>query len=152
MNLHHCVNNTYCSSQRALIGTCVLIRSNMVYPQVKMHGLYLAPYFSASMLITDLQIRFSYFTTERYAMGPQKNHLNEMVLLSTQNTFKLMVYKIITFYSLSRGAQSQSVTSLTADPGFTSSIPARSHACVEIDHEIISRVISSFGDLRRVVS
>ena len=30
---------------------------------------------------------------------------------------------------------------LTADPGVVSSIPARSHAFVEIDHEIISKVI-----------
>ena len=30
---------------------------------------------------------------------------------------------------------------LTADPGVASSIPARSHTCVEIDHEIISTVI-----------
>ena len=30
---------------------------------------------------------------------------------------------------------------LTADPGVTSSIPARSHTFVEIDHEIISKVI-----------
>ena len=31
--------------------------------------------------------------------------------------------------------------SLTADPGVASSIPARSHTLVEIDHEMISRVI-----------
>ena len=31
--------------------------------------------------------------------------------------------------------------SLTADPGVASSIPARSHIFVEIDHEIISTVI-----------
>ena len=31
--------------------------------------------------------------------------------------------------------------SLTADPGVASSIPARSHTCVEIDHEIISTFI-----------
>ena len=30
---------------------------------------------------------------------------------------------------------------LTADPGVASSVPARSHTFVEIDHEIISRVI-----------
>ena len=30
---------------------------------------------------------------------------------------------------------------LTADPGVTSSIPARSHTFVDIDHEIISTVI-----------
>ena len=31
--------------------------------------------------------------------------------------------------------------SLTADPGVVSSIPTRCHTLVEIDHEIISRVI-----------
>ena len=35
----------------------------------------------------------------------------------------------------------QSVTCLTADPGVASSIPARYHTFVEIDHEIISTVI-----------
>ena len=30
---------------------------------------------------------------------------------------------------------------LTADPGIASSIPARSHTFVEIDHEIISTII-----------
>ena len=45
------------------------------------------------------------------------------------------------------GRVAQSVTclatdaSLTADPGVASSIPAQSHSCVEIDHEIISMVI-----------
>ena len=45
------------------------------------------------------------------------------------------------------GRVAQSVTclatngSLTADPGVASSIPARSHTLVEIDHEIISTVI-----------
>ena len=33
------------------------------------------------------------------------------------------------------------VAKLTADPGIASSIPARSHTFVEIDHEIISMVI-----------
>ena len=28
---------------------------------------------------------FSYFSTKTYIVGTQKNHLNEMVLLSTQN-------------------------------------------------------------------
>ena len=31
--------------------------------------------------------------------------------------------------------------SLSADPGITSSIPARSHAFMEIDHDIISTAI-----------
>ena len=45
------------------------------------------------------------------------------------------------------GRVAQSVTclatdaSLTAGPGVASSIPARSHTSVEIDHEIISMVI-----------
>ena len=45
------------------------------------------------------------------------------------------------------GRDAQSVTclatdvSLTADPGVASSIPARSHTFVEIEHEIISTVI-----------
>ena len=49
------------------------------------------------------------------------------------------------FYT--RGRIAQSVTCLatdaclTADPGVASSIPARSHTFVEIDHEIISTVI-----------
>ena len=29
---------------------------------------------------------FSFFTTKTYVVGTQKNRLNEMVLLSTQNT------------------------------------------------------------------
>ena len=41
----------------------------------------------------------------------------------------------------------QSVARLTADPGLASSIPARSHTFMEIDHEIIS----SSADSRRVV-
>ena len=46
-----------------------------------------------------------------------------------------------------QGRVAQSVTclaadgSLTADPGVASSIPARSHTFVEIDHEITSTVI-----------
>ena len=45
------------------------------------------------------------------------------------------------------GREAQSVTclvtdaKLTADPGVASSIPARSHTFVEIDHEIISTAI-----------
>ena len=57
------------------------------------------------------------------------------------------------------GCVAQSVTflatdaSLTADPGVASLIPARFHNFVEIDHEIISTVISSLplNHLRRVV-
>ena len=42
--------------------------------------------------------------------------------------------------------------SLTADPSITSSIPARSHTFVEIDHAIISTaILLSSADSRRVV-
>ena len=43
--------------------------------------------------------------------------------------------------------------SLTADPGVASSIPARSHTFVEIDHEIISKVIlfPTLNHSRRIV-
>ena len=41
---------------------------------------------------------------------------------------------------------------MPAGPGVASSIPARSHTFVEIDHEIISRaIIISSTDSRRVV-
>ena len=52
-----------------------------------------------------------------------------------------------TYKSYGPGRVAQSVTclatdaSLTADTGVASSIPARSNTFVEIDHEIISRVI-----------
>ena len=57
------------------------------------------------------------------------------------------------------GRVAQSVTCLTtdacltADPGVSSSIPARSHTFVETDHEIISTVICSLllNHSRRVV-
>ena len=51
------------------------------------------------------------------------------------------------FHIIKPGRVAQSVTclatdaSLAADPGVASSIPARSHTFVEIDHEIISTVI-----------
>ena len=61
---------------------------------------------------------------------------------------KVIILKLDVFY-LKRppGRVAQSVTCLatdaclTADPGVASSIPARSHTFVEIDHEIISTVI-----------
>ena len=67
--------------------------------------------------------------------------------------------KITTGYIYIPGPIAQSVTclatdaSLTADPGVPSSIPARSHTFVEIDHEIISTVIllPPLNHSRRVV-
>ena len=56
-----------------------------------------------------------------------------------------MLHLDITFLVLGHVAQSVTClatdASLTADSGVTSSIPARSHTFVEIDHEIISAVI-----------
>ena len=60
--------------------------------------------------------------------------------------FKILEHLSIEF-SLMPGRVAQSVTCLatdaclTADPGVASSIPARSHTFVVIDHEIISTVI-----------
>ena len=67
----------------------------------------------------------------------------------------LMIFRCISSWSLAtlvllvrqQGRVAQSVTCLatdaclTADPGVASSIPARYHTFVEIDHEIISTVI-----------
>ena len=46
-----------------------------------------------------LQKYFLYFSSKTYVVGAKKNRLNETVLLSTQNTFKLMGKKIIKFYA-----------------------------------------------------
>ena len=62
--------------------------------------------------------------------------------------FKVMnTVGVTDLHKLGPGRVAQSVTCLatdaclTADPGVASSIPARSHTFVEIDHEIISKVI-----------
>ena len=61
-------------------------------------------------------------------------------------TFLRLLWKVLILCDLP-GRVAQSVTCLatdaclTADPGVASSIPARSHTFVEIDHEIISTVI-----------
>ena len=66
--------------------------------------------------------------------------------MNTPLDFCRQVTKFIWLDSVQR-CVAQSVTclatdaSLTADPGVASSIPARSHTFVEIDHEIISTVI-----------
>ena len=65
-----------------------------------------------------------------------------MLLLSERRDGKKLLANIC-----QPGRVAQSVTCLatdaclTADPGVASSIPARSHTFVEIDHEIISTVI-----------
>ena len=55
-------------------------------------------------------------------------------------------------HGLVPGHVPQSLTCLTADPGFTSLIPAQSHTFAEIDHEIISTaILLPSADSRRVV-
>ena len=74
-------------------------------------------------------------------------------------TFQLSRSYWSSINTLKPGRIAQSVTclatdaSLTADPGIASLIQARSHTFVEIDHEIISTVISSLqvNHSRRVV-
>ena len=67
-------------------------------------------------------------------------------LFGTYHTVHLLLVYVFTTEILP-GCVAQSVTclatdaSLTADPGAPSSIPARSHTFIEIDHEIISTVI-----------
>ena len=66
--------------------------------------------------------------------------LTELLDLSTSEPVLIKANKIDT------GSRSgwRSVVSLTTDPGVASSVPVRSHALVEIDHEIILRSFSSF--------
>ena len=70
------------------------------------------------------------------------------ILISTIHIVKKLLYLMccLKFHNIP-GHVAQSVTCLatdaclTADPGVASSIPARFHTFVEIDHEIISTVI-----------
>ena len=60
-------------------------------------------------------------------------------------SLRVLLYPDIFVFEPGRVAQSVTClatdVSLTADPGVASSIPARSHTFVKIDHEIISTVI-----------
>ena len=69
------------------------------------------------------------------SVQPRKTPLNNLPGLIAQSVLCLAAY-----------------TCLTADPGLESSIPARSNAFLEIDHEIISTVILlPSADSKRVV-
>ena len=77
------------------------------------------------------------------------NHLEPSSLAIICKSFRVLLLKGLFFDICTEetGRVAQSVTCLatdaclTADPGVASSIPARSHTFVEIDHEIISTVI-----------
>ena len=54
----------------------------------KFYFFYHSTYLQSSMHLdkTAIKNQFSYFSTKTYILDNQKNHLNETVLLSTQNT------------------------------------------------------------------
>ena len=70
-----------------------------------------------------------------------------MIVIQYHSCYSLHLVNKNFFRSTAPGRVAQSVmclatdVCLTADPGVASSIPARSHTFVEIDHEIISMVI-----------
>ena len=92
---------------------------------------------------------------EPAAPRPRVKHSTAEPLCSLQGRKKILLFFLLKKGDLSRatvhyylpGRIAQSVTCLatdvclTADPGVASSIPARSHTFMEIDHEIISTVI-----------
>ena len=69
------------------------------------------------------------------------------IQVAIKNVISTFLHEIAIFNNKRPGRIAQSVTCLatdaclTADPGVASSIPARYHTFVEIDHEIISTVI-----------
>ena len=77
--------------------------------------------------------------------------------LETKKAVKIMVQAFVNLVKVELvlsilGCLAQQETCLTADPGVASSIRARSHNFVEIDHEIISTaILLPSADSRRVV-
>ena len=73
--------------------------------------------------------------------------LSEYLVIQVQEGIKSNVQIVLHALAVVPGRVAQLVTCLatdtclTADPGVASSIPARYHTFVEIDHEIISTVI-----------
>ena len=81
-------------------------------------------------------------------MKHQKKQKNTCLLINLKTIAKLVIrIRLRVLFCRRPGRVAQSVTCLatdaclTADPGVASSIPARYHTFVEIDHEIISTVI-----------
>ena len=81
-------------------------------------------------------------------VSTQTDHIPVSVSLSGRERTVLKVTRTLNItFTTKPGRVAQSVTCLatdaclTADPGVASSIPARYHTFVEIDHEIISTVI-----------
>ena len=116
----------------------------------------------AKLLFPDKRSRFNEHRTDanaRLCRHHDKNQMNVQYTTMRACTLNVNVSVIIEpFHQYSRnvnpytntikpGRVAQSVTCLatdaclTADPRVASSIPARSHTFVEIDHEIISTVI-----------
>ena len=78
---------------------------------------------------------------------PSEIYLSSLVASVAVGFVKTVIHYLLLIHYLLPGRVAQSVACLatdaylTADPGVMSSIPARSHTFMEIDHEIISTVI-----------
>ena len=103
-----------------------------------------------------VKCKFPSLFSVTYVVGTHWNCLYEAIPMCTYNIclsindffiIRFFLNKFSTMRNEKPGPVAQSVTCLatdaclTADPGVASSIPARSHTFVEIDHEIISTVI-----------
>ena len=95
----------------------------------------------ANIWITSSEFNNQTFLQSMQCINPYSNLCQVLILILKYMLLQLLVDLVIP------GRVAQSVTCLatdaclTADPGVASSIPARSHTFVEIDHEIISTVI-----------
>ena len=88
------------------------------------------------------------YTTNRYwNTSSATNTPNDLNTFETRTYMALWTFQLLASTKTMPGRVAQSVTCLatdaclTADPGVASSIPARSHTFVVVDHEIISTVI-----------
>ena len=84
-------------------------------------------------------------TEHHFGVSKLERRLHRLVLVYTCQHATLLEITCHGSFVPGRAAQSVACLAtdacLTADPGVASSIPARSHTFVEIDHEIISTVI-----------
>ena len=100
------LNASLCRAEGLMFGSSLHLHPYFVYASSKGSGetahlcrLILVFLFLDNIRPPDecvLEIYFLYFASKTYVVGAQKNRLNEMVLLSTQNMFKSMGKKIIT--------------------------------------------------------
>ena len=90
---------------------------------------------------TEVSSRLCMLKTSPFRQEQSQHFIFMAAQCASVSQYVLKIWRILP------GRVAQSVTCLatdaclTADPGVASSIPARSHTFVEIDHEIISTVI-----------